>query len=498
MNTYIGIDLGTSSVKLLLMRADGEILKTAKRTYPVACPTSGYSEQNPEDWFAQTADGLRELLRDAPRQTVSGIGIAGQMHGLVLLDREGCVIRPAILWNDGRSAAQTERMNRREPGSRQLKDWTGNIAFAGFTAPKLMWVKEQEPDAYARIAKVLLPKDYLLYRMCGAFFSDPSDASGTLYWNVRKRKWSDEMLGFCGIRREWLPDVADSQAAVGNLLPDLAAELGLRQVPIVAGAGDNAAAAIGNGVLKPGLCSISVGTSGTILIPTGNTFARSDDSIHTFGAADGGFLQLGCILSASSCGKWWLEKILHTGDYDTEQQGMDSNGPSGLYFLPYLTGERAPYNDPLACGVFFGLRQDTERVQMTQAVYEGVSFALRDVLEQVRACGVSPEAAVLCGGGVRSGFWPQMLADILRLEMHLPDSEEGPALGGALLAAVGGGEFPNLRTAVECRTARSSFRVISPRQEVAARFESAYRFYHSLYPCLRGAFAGWSAEADRK
>lgn len=486
MNTYIGIDLGTSSVKLLLMRADGAILRTARRDYAVSCPLPGYSEQNPEDWYEQTVDGLGELLRGVSRRDVQGIGIAGQMHGLVLLDRQGQVIRPAILWNDGRSAAQTERLNR-EPGKQKLTEWTANFAFAGFTAPKLLWVRENEPENYAKIAKVLLPKDYLLYRLSGGFYTDPSDASGTLYWDVRNGRWSEEMLAVCGIRPEWLPEPVASHAVVGGLLPELAEALDLPNAVLVAGAGDNAAAAVGNGVLAPGDCSISAGTSGTVLIPTGSCIADPSAAVHSFAQADGGYMQLGCILSASSCGKWWIERILHTKDYDGEQAGIRTEQPSGLYFLPYLAGERAPYNDPYARGVFFGLRQDTGRVEMTQAVYEGVTFAFRDILELVRARGIRPASAVLCGGGAKSGFWPQMIADILNLELRLPENEEGPSLGGAFLAAVGCGEYPDLPAAVASRPAPR--RVFLPRPEVTARYEEAYRFYHSLYPCMRDAFS---------
>lgn len=486
MNTYIGIDLGTSSVKLLLMRADGVILRTAKRDYAVCCPMPGYSEQNPEDWYQQTVEGLRELLQGESRENVRGIGIAGQMHGLVLLDRQGRVIRPAILWNDGRSAAQTERLNR-EPGRQKLTEWTANFAFAGFTAPKLLWVWENEPEHYAKIAKVLLPKDYLLYRLSGGFYTDPSDASGTLYWDVHRGRWSEKMLALCGIRREWLPEPVASHSAVGELLPELAAMLGLKRAVLIAGAGDNAAAAVGNGVLSPGDCSISVGTSGTVLIPTGTCIADPSAAVHSFARADGGYMQLGCILSASSCGKWWIENILRTKDYAKEQADICADEPSGLYFLPYLAGERAPYNDPYARGVFFGLRQDTGRTEMTQAVYEGVTFAFRDILESVRARGTDPRSAVLCGGGAKSGFWPQMMADILNLEIHMPRNEEGPSLGSAILAAVGCGEYPDLPAAIANRTA--SERILVPRQEVSSRYEEAYRFYHSLYPCMRDAFS---------
>nr|MCR5509882.1 xylulokinase [Lachnospiraceae bacterium] len=376
---YIGVDLGTSAVKLLLMEGSGKIEKIVSREYPLSFPHPGWSEQSPEDWYTQTMDGLKELLSDCDKSQVAGISFGGQMHGLVILDSDDNVIRPAILWNDGRTTEETDYLND-VIGKNKLSEYTANIAFAGFTAPKILWVKNKEPENFAKIAKIMLPKDYIAYKLSGVHCTDVSDASGMLLLDVKNRKWSKEMLEICSVKEEQLPKLFESYETVGDILPAVADELGLpKTVKIVAGAGDNAAAAVGTGTVGNGACNISLGTSGTVFISSDKFGVDENNALHSFDHADGTYHLMGCMLSAASCNKWWEEDIIGTEDFVTEQKAIteDKLGRNHVYFLPYLMGERSPHNDPLARGTFIGMTMDTSRADMTQAVLEGVAFALR-------------------------------------------------------------------------------------------------------------------------
>ena len=307
---YIGVDLGTSAVKLLLMNEQGEIQKITSREYPLSFPQPGWSEQNPYDWYEQTIDGLKELLSECDKHQVAGISFGGQMHGLVVLDAQDCVIRPAILWNDGRTIPQVDYLNE-TIGRTRISSYTANIAFAGFTAPKILWMRDEEPDNFARINKIMLPKDYLAYRLSGSFCTDYSDASGMLLLDVKNRCWSREMLELCGITEEQLPKLYESYEVVGTLRPEIAEELGLSSaVKVIAGAGDNAAAAVGTGTVGDGQCNISLGTSGTIFISSERFGVDSHNALHSFAHADGKYHLMGCMLSAASCNKWWMDEIL--------------------------------------------------------------------------------------------------------------------------------------------------------------------------------------------
>lgn len=485
MNYYIGIDLGTSAVKLILMDGAGRVCRAVTRGYPLSHPRSGWSEQDPRDWFVQALGGLQDLLQDADRARVRGLSFGGQMHGLVALDREDRVLRPAILWNDGRTAKETDYLNH-TIGKKRLTALTGNIAFAGFTAPKLLWMKEHEPGLFSQIAKIMLPKDYLAYMFTGIHCTDPSDASGTLLFDVEKRRWSKEMLEICGLREEMPARVYESFAPVGRLKAELAAQLGLGEVIVAAGAGDNAAAAVGTGTISEGQCNISLGTSGTVFIPCRRFIVDENNALHAFAHAPGGCHLMGCILSAASCGKWWLEDILGTADYAGEQAGFAASGENSVYFLPYLMGERSPHNDAQARGVFFGMDLNTTRAQMTHALYEGVTFALRDSLEVARAMGVCPTAATLCGGGARSRPWRQMAADILNLDLKILENEEGPALGAAMLAAVACGEFAGLEEAAG-KVVRIK-ETVRPNPGAVKTYEKRYQFFRELYPALKEKF----------
>ena len=385
---YIGIDLGTSAVKLLMMDEEGNIKKIVSKEYPLYFPQPGWSEQNPEDWYEKTLEGLKELLADCDKSQVAGIGFGGQMHGLVILDGDDRVIRPAILWNDGRTGEETDYLNQ-VIGREKLSEYTANIAFAGFTAPKLLWVRKHEPELFSRIEKIMLPKDYLAYKLSGTFCTDVSDASGMLLFDVKNKCWSKKMMEICGVKESQLAAIFESYEAVGTLKPKLSEELGLSaSVKIAAGAGDNAAAAVGTGTVGEGACNISLGTSGTIFISSEKFGVDPNNALHAFAHADGHYHLMGCMLSAASCNKWWMDDILQTKDYRGEQAEIGELGKNNVFFLPYLMGERSPHNNPDARGTFIGMTMDTSREDMTQAVLEGVAFGLRDSFEVARALGI--------------------------------------------------------------------------------------------------------------
>ena len=483
---YIGVDLGTSAVKLLLMEGDGTIRKIVSREYPLYFPHSGWSEQNPEDWYSQTVEGIRELVKECDRSQVAGISFGGQMHGLVTLDEQDQVIRPAILWNDGRSAEETEYLNEKI-GKEKLSAYTANIAFAGFTAPKILWMRKNEPELFARVKKIMLPKDYLAYRLSGSFCTDLSDASGMLLLDVKNRRWSSEMLEICGITEQMLPKLYESYEVVGTLKESVADDLGLpRQVKVIAGAGDNAAAAVGTGTVGEGRCNISLGTSGTIFISSHTFGVDSHNALHSFCHADGYYHLMGCMLSAASCNKWWNETILRTDDFAAEQAGITKLGENPVIFLPYLMGERSPHNNPKARGMFIGMSMDTTREDMTQAVLEGVSFGLRDSLEVARSLGIDVQRTRICGGGAKSPLWRRMIASIMNLKVEMIENEEGPALGGAILAAVGCGEYPDVETAAARLVHVTD--TIEPEPELVEKYEERYRRFHALYPAVKDLF----------
>ena len=483
---YIGVDLGTSAVKLLMMDSEGKIQKIVSKEYPLYFPHPGWSEQKPEDWFEKSMEGIRELTAECDKSQVAGISFGGQMHGLVALDKDDNVIRPAILWNDGRTGEETDYLNQ-VIGKDKLSLYTANIAFAGFTAPKILWMKKHELENFAKISKIMLPKDYLAYKLSGSFCSDVSDASGTLLLDVKNRCWSKEMIEICGIKEEQLPKLYESYEVVGTLKPEIAQELGLSaDVKVIAGAGDNAAAAVGTGTVGDGMCNISLGTSGTIFISSKNFGVDEHNALHSFAHADGNYHLMGCMLSAASCNKWWNEEILKTTDFAAEQAGIQKLGENQVFYLPYLMGERSPHNDPDARATFIGMTMDTTREDMTQAVLEGVSFGLRDSLEVARSLGLKIERTKICGGGARSPLWKKMIANIMNMKVDVIESEEGPALGGAMLAAVGCGEYPDVET-----IAAKMVKVVDtvePDPELVAKYEERYQKFRKIYPTVKGLF----------
>lgn len=486
---YIGIDLGTSAVKLLLMDETGKVLNIVSKEYPLSFPNPGWSEQNPSDWWAQSKAGLKELTANVDKNSIAGISFGGQMHGLVVLDGNDEVIRPAILWNDGRTQKETDYLNK-EIGKEKLSRLTGNIAFAGFTAPKILWLKANEPQNFAKIKKIMLPKDYIAYRLTGEFSTDYSDASGMLLLDVKNKCWSKEMLEICDVKEEWMPKLYESYEKTGTLKPDVAEELGFPAECIVAaGAGDNAAAAIGTGTVGAGKCNLSLGTSGTLFITSDKFGVDPHNALHSFDHADGAYHLMGCMLSAASCNNWWMKDILHTDDFVNEQKPLDEEGRLGenhVYFLPYLMGERSPHNDPSARASFIGMSMDTSRADMLQAVFEGVAYGLRDSLEVARSLGVAPERTTICGGGAKSPLWRKIVANIMNMKVDTVEVEEGPAYGGAILAAVADGCFNNVEEATAKIVKKKD--TTEPDLVLVEKYEQGYQKFKKFYPALKGLF----------
>ena len=472
MNKYIGVDLGTSGLKLLLVAADGSILDQTALTYPVSYPRDGWSEQNPEDWFAALMRGFEQLgARD-----VAGISFGGQMHGLVALDAAGEVVRPCILWNDGRTERETEYLN-----TLPVAEYTGNMAFAGFTASKLLWLRKNEEQNFASTAKIMLPKDYIVYKLTGKFATDYSDASGTLLLDVKNRRWSSEMCDICGISAGQLPQLFESYQPVGFVKRKICERFGWGKVVVAAGAGDNAAAAVGTGCVNAGDCNVSLGTSGTVFIASDKFVQPSNNALHSFAHANGRYHLMGCILSAASANKWWIEDILGAG-YDLP--GAEALlGSNPVMFAPYLTGERCPHNDVGVRGAFVGLSPQTTRLHMSLAVLEGVAFALRNCLELARSCGIAVRASSVCGGGARSALWQKIMANVLNVELSTLKTEQGPAYGAAMLAMVACGEYADVASAAAAIVSKRPS--VAPEKGLAAAYNERYKKFRALYPALK-------------
>lgn len=483
---YIGVDLGTSAVKLLLMNEAGHIEKIVSREYPLSFPHSGWSEQNPYDWYDKTVDGLKELLSECDKSQVDGISFGGQMHGLVTLDAQDEVVRPAILWNDGRTTEETTYFNE-QIGRDRLTEYTANIAFAGFTAPKILWMQKNEPDLWVKVKKIMLPKDYLAYRLSGTFCTDYSDASGMLLMDVKNKCWSKEMMEICHVSREQLPDLYESFEVVGTLKKEIASELGVSEtVKVIAGAGDNAAAAVGTGTVGANHCNLSLGTSGTLFVSSDKFGVDEHNALHSFAHADGGYHLMGCMLSAASCNKWWMDEILKTKDYAGEQKGIQTLGENQVFYLPYLMGERSPHNNPNARAMFVGMSMDTTREDMTLAVLEGVAFGLRDSLEVARSLGIRIDSSRICGGGAKSPLWRQIIAAVMNVKLEIIESEEGPGYGAAILAAVGCGTFESVERA--CEKLVKVVDTVEPDPELVQKYEEKYQKFKQLYPIMKNWF----------
>ncbi len=489
-------------MKGILTDERGTIVRQATATYDVIYPQNGWTEQNPSDWIVALNNVIAELLcvgkncnkcdindcLSAKSGTLSiakcvkGISFGGQMHGLVALDKYGDVIRPCILWNDGRTEKQTAYLND-VVGKQTLSELTGNIAFAGFTAPKLLWLKENEPDNFARIDKIMLPKDYLAYYLSGVVATDYSDASGTLLLDVKNKCWSQKMANVCGISLQNLPELHESYDVIGTIKHDIATRIGMSDVKVVIGAGDNAAAAIGTGTVNDGDCNVSLGTSGTIFVCQNKFSVDRNNALHSFAHANGKWHLMGCILSAASCRKWWLVDILETCDYATDEQQLANVDSGNVIFLPYLSGERSPHNDVNAKGAFVGLTATTTRAQISRAVLEGVAFAIRDCYEVAKANGLQITRTNLCGGGARSATWQQIFADVLEIPVHILATEQGPSYGAAILAMVGCGVYHDVAEATEQMV--SIKQTILPNPQNVAKYQKKYDTFTKLYPLLK-------------
>lgn len=483
---YIGVDLGTSSVKLLLMDESGDIKNIVTREYPLYFPKPGWSEQNPTDWYSALVDGVKELTAGFDKNDVDGISFSGQMHGMVTLDAEDNVIRPAILWNDGRTQEECDYLNI-TIGREKISSYTANMALTGFTAPKILWMKKHEPEKFAKIAKIMLPKDYLAYRLSGVHCTDVSDASGMLLLDVKNKCWSKEMLEICGIKEEQLAKIFESYQVVGTLTKAAATDLGLTEnVKVIAGGGDQAVAAVGTGTVGDGKCNISLGTSGTVFVSSEKFAVDPNNSLHSFAHADGKYHFMGCMLSAAASNKWWMDEIIRTKDYPAEQKNIATLGENHVYFLPYLMGERTPHNNPEARATFIGMTMDTTREDMTQAVLEGVAFALRDSFEILKSLGITVERTRINGGGAKSPLWCKIMANVLNVKVDKINSAEGPAFGAAILAAVGCGKYASVEEATE-----KLIRVVETTEqdaELVAKYNERYEVFRGLYPTLKDTF----------
>lgn len=476
---YIGIDLGTSSVKLLLLGDEG-ICNIVTKKYPVYYKKQGWSEQDPVDWWNETIEGIKELTKDIDKSQVKAVSFGGQMHGLVILDENDNVIRPAILWNDTRTQKETDYLNN-VTGKKRLVDLTGNIAFAGFTAPKIMWVKDNEPENFRRISKIMLPKDYIAYRLTGNHCTDVSDASGMLLLNVEHRCWSEEMLEITGIKKAWLPELYESYDVVGSIKKDIADDLGFGNVKVVAGAGDNAASAIGTGTVKNGDCNISLGTSGTVFVASDIYKADYENAIHNFCHSNGKYHYMACMLSAASCNKWWLENIIGTDDYESEYENYSKLGENNVFFLPYLMGERSPLNDSEIRGMFYGMSMSTTRQDMSVAILEGIAFALRQNIDIIQSMGVDIKKSRICGGGTKNRFWLDIIANVLNIELEVPENQEGASYGAALLAVRGCSEEEYNRFLSEMKIAS----VIKPDINIVKKYDEKYKQFLKFYPAVK-------------
>ena len=494
IQSVLGIDIGTTAVKTMLVGSDGKVLAESEVEHPVDVPRPGWSEQRPEMWWRSTVDAVRKALQSAERNDrpaeIKAIGLSGQMHSSVFLDANGEAIRPALLWNDVRTTAQCHAILDKM-GMDGLRGTVGNLPLEGFTAPKLLWLKENEPDNYDRLRALLLPKDYIRYRMSGDYATEPSDAAGTLLYDVRHRVWSKPVLDALEVDAGILPRVVQSTEVSGVVSPGASYELGIAAgAPIVGGGADNAAGAVGSGAVSADVMQASIGTSGAVLLPSSEPHVAEDMNLHTFchSAPDMWYL-MGVILSAGSALRWLRDTIAAAQSYDslTAQAENVPAGSDGLLFLPYLTGERTPHNDANARGVLFGLSFAHGTGHLTRAVIEGVCFAMRDSLELMRRQGASPSEVRAIGGGARSRMWLQTLANVFGLPIATVQPAGGAAYGAALLAAVGCGMFHSVEDAAQSCIATSG--AVEPDASLTTAYEELYHAYKRLYPALKEEFA---------
>lgn len=503
MAYLLGIDIGTSGTKTLICDDVGEVLATAMAEHPISSPKPGWSEQNPSDWWTAVCKATKAVLKKAKIKAtdVQGIGLSGQMHGSVFLGETDHALRPALLWNDQRTVSQCAQIESKAGGRAALIELVANPALTGFTAPKILWVRENEPKIYAKTRQILLPKDYIRFRMTGEYATEVSDASGTLLLDVVNRKWSDKLLSLLQIDPKLLPRLHESQEVTGVLSVAGARALGLREgVPVVGGAGDQAAGAVGNGIVSAGVVSATLGTSGVVFAhsdaPTRDPLGRVHTMCH---AVPGKWCVFGCMLSAGGSFQWFRNQLGQSEVSLAKKRKIDPYelliaeaeksipGAEGLFFLPYLTGERCPHPDPLARGAWIGLTSRTRRPDMIRALLEGVTFGMRDAIEIMKEMNIPITQLRASGGGARSSFWQHLQADIYNAPIVLTNAAEGPAYGVALLAGVGTGAFSSVEQA--CKASIKQKTKITPSKKLARTYEAHYGVYRKLYGDLKDRFA---------
>jgi xylulokinase len=499
---FLGVDVSTTGVKALLVDAQGQVVASATTPHTSFAPHPLWSEQRPHDWADGAVAAIRAVLRaaDARGERVAAIGLTGQMHGMVALDAAGEVVRPAILWNDQRTGAECDEIRQRV-GRRRLIEISGNDALTGFTAPKILWTRRHEPDAFTRIRHVLLPKDYLRYRLTDAYAMDKADGSGTLLFDLARRDWSAELLDALEIPPEWLPPTFEGPETTGVVSAAAAEATGLRAgTPVVAGGGDQAAQAVGVGAVTPGMLALTLGTSGVIFATTDTPMIEPEGRLHAFcHAVPGKWHLMGVMLSAAGSFQWLRDTLAPDANFEAlvAEAGRAPAGSDGLLFLPYLTGERTPYPDPLARGAWIGLTARHTRAHMIRATLEGVAFGLRDMLTLMRASGLAvPDRARVSGGGARSALWREIVASVLQIELETPQTTEGAAYGAALLAGVGVGAWRDVTSATSALAIRETTRPIAVD---ASRYDTLYAHYSSLYATLAPtmhALAAFSAASE--
>ncbi len=493
MTCFLGIDVSTTATKALLMRADGQAVGVASSEYRYETPHPMWTEQHPDLWWQATMVSIRQVLAEAQVDPadVKGLGLTGQMHGLVLLDDDGEVLRPAILWNDQRTGTECDEIRQRL-GKSRLIQITGNDALPGFTAPKILWVRNHEPEVFARVRQILLPKDYVRYKLTGEYATDKAGAAGTLLFDLRKRHWSEPVLEALEIDPAWLPPTFEGTAVTGHVTPQAAEVTGLRAgTPVVGGGGDQAAAAVGTGAVVEGTVSLSLGTSGVVFATSDRPIVEPEGRLHAFcHAVPGKWHLMGVMLSAGGSLRWYRDALAPGVGFDAllEPAADVPPGSDGLLFLPYLTGERTPHPDPLARGAFVGLTVRHAQPHLTRAVLEGVAFGLRDSFELMKGVGLADITQVrITGGGAKSPLWRQVLADVFQVALVTVNTTEGAAHGAALLAATGIGAFSDVASA--CEAAIQTTGSTTP-GSASVIYEQMYPLYRELYPVLRSSFDG--------
>lgn len=510
MEYLIGLDVGTSGAKAILIDAAGEVLAASVNEHPLQTPHPLWSEQNPEDWWRAACQSIHGVLVQSglPSSQIVAVGLTGQMHGLVLLDADRRVLRPAILWNDQRTGRQCQQIND-QIGFEKLLSLTGNPVLPGFTAPKIAWVREHEPEIYGQVRHFLLPKDYLRFRLTGELITDVSDASGTSLFDVKNRTWSTEMFSALNIPLSWAPTCLESIEISGRLHADAAAATGLAQnTPVVAGGGDQAAQAVGTGLYQEGLVSVTLGTSGVVFAPTDRPMIEPQGRLHAFcHAIPEKWHVMGVMLAAGGSLRWYRDTLCRAEKEEAAKKNIDPYelitadaaqapvGSDGLFFLPYLSGERTPHPDPDARGAFIGLTVRHKKSHLSRAVLEGISFGLADSFTLTREQGISTDQVRVTGGGAKSPFWRQMLTDILKVKIETVTSTEGAAYGAALLAGVGAGVFPSVEDA--CRQTIRPQTTAAPDDANVAQYEKHYSVYRTLYRALKPSFDAIAALSEK-